>query len=53
MMSPNVIKIAKAFGKLVVGIGLPLATNYFEKKALRAEITKIATEVVAKATKQN
>ena len=53
MMSPSVIKVGKAVGKLIVGIGLPLLTNYVEKKQLRAEITKIATEVVAKATKQN
>lgn len=53
MFSPNVIKVGKAVGKLIIGVGLPLLTNYVEKKQLRAEITKIATEVVAKATKQS
>lgn len=51
-MSPSVIKIAKAVGKFAVGVGLPLLTNYVEKKQLKAEITKIATEVYAKANKQ-
>ena len=53
MISPSVIKVGKAVGKFVIGVGLPLLTNYIEKKQLRAEITKIATEVVAKANKQS
>lgn len=52
MISPSMINVLKKVGGLVVSVGLPLATNYFEKKALRAEINKIATEVVAKANKQ-
>ena len=37
MISPSMINVLKKVGGLVVSVGLPLATNYFEKKALRAE----------------
>jgi hypothetical protein len=53
MLSPSVIKVGKTVGKLIVGVGLPLLTNYVEKRQLRAEITKIATEIVDKAIKQS
>lgn len=52
-MNAAVIKVAKKVGTLVVTVGLPMACNYFENKALEAKMRKIATEVVTNVNKNN
>ena len=53
MLNPVIIKkVAKSVGTAIVTIGLPIASNYFEQKALNKKIEKVATEVFNNLNKQ-